>query len=93
MATRKKTTATSKSKKPVAAAATEMNGPPDEDASDSFARRVLEEINLVRANPVSIVPDLRKQMNYVDDDCILSVPNRDPIQLEEGQSAYVEAIE
>ena len=50
MATRKKTTAISKSKKPVAAAVETVDGPP-EDNADSFARRVLEEINLVRANP------------------------------------------
>ena len=32
-------------------------------------------------------------MNYVDDDHILCVPGRDPIQLEEGKQAYAEAIE
>ena len=51
MATRKKTTATSKSKKPVAAANIETVDGPPEDNTNSFARRILEEINLVRANP------------------------------------------
>lgn len=31
-------------------------------------------------------------MGQVDDDMVLSVPGRDPIQLEEGQAAYKEAI-
>ena len=51
MATRRKTTATSKSKKPVAVKHIELvDGPPEYD-TNTFARRVLEEINLVRANP------------------------------------------
>ena len=71
------------------AAASEIDGPEE----DNFSKRVLEEINLVRADPLSIINALREQMNYIDEENVLNVPNRDPIQLEEGQSAYLEAIE
>ena len=71
------------------AAASEIDGP----SEDNFSKRVLHEINLVRADPLSIIEALREQMNYVDEESVLSVPNREPIQLEEGQSAYLEAIE
>ena len=71
------------------AADSDIDGP----SEDSFSKRVLDEINLVRADPLSIIDAIREQMNYVDEDSALRVPNREPIQLEEGQSAYLEAIE
>ena len=91
MALRKSKTiiATAERQKVHFAADSDIDGP----SEDSFSKRVLDEINLVRADPLSIIDAIREQMNYVDEASALRVPNRDPIQLEEGQSAYLEAIE
>ena len=60
---------------------------PSYGEDDTFARQVLEEINTVRTQPRSIVRALQEQMNQIDDDQVLSIPGRDPIQLEEGREA------
>lgn len=49
------------------------------EAEKPFAQKILDAINAVRENPQSIIPAIQEQMNQVDSDNVLQVPDRDPI--------------
>ena len=57
------------------------------EAEKPFAQEILDAINAVRENPQSIISAIQEQMNQVDEDKVLQVPDRDPIQLEEGKKS------
>ena len=64
---------------------------PAGESGKSFVRQLLDIINSVRASPVSIVAAIQEQMSHVDEENVLSVPGRVPIQLEEGKKAVSNA--
>lgn len=51
-----------------------------------FAHRILFKINELRANPKSLIPLLKQHLSHFDGN-VLSVPDKLPIELQEGPAA------
>lgn len=52
---------------------------------------ILREHNKIRTNPQSYIPVLEEYLNYFKED-VLAKPGETPIQMNEGKSAFLEAI-
>ena len=53
-----------------------------------FSKQILECVNRVRADPPAFASEIEKnELPYIDDEGVLSLPGKDPIQLDEGKQA------